>query len=159
MYHRPWLYKPNKNKAMIFIVGQNPGRSRVKDKKAFVGNRTADYVMMLLKYFKLENVYLTNACNNDKMDVYWMREGRLNLQVDISIMKPKAIVSLGNVAHKQVEKLKIKNIHHYKLMHPSMFLRFNLKGERDVFEEFFEYLKVKQDELSNEASVSRNKIR
>lgn len=134
MNHKPWIYKPNAKKPMIFIVGQNPGKSNAPEKKAFWGNKTGSYVMKLLEKNKLQNVYLTNVTDNELMNESNVDIGLHKLTLDMVEMRPAWIVAFGKIAQASIPSCTSSVINHH---HPSYVMRFGLKDEDLKIQETF----------------------
>ena len=83
---------------LVFFVGQNPGKSRSKVKRALEGNRTGDFIQTMIKEHHLMNVYLTNICQDTKLTIQNIQEGAIALYNDVERMEPDVIVLMGNVA-------------------------------------------------------------
>lgn len=131
--HKSWLYKPDKKKPLIMVVGQNPGKSKEKDKKAFIGNKSGKFIMDLLEKHELTNVYLTNVCDSEYMNESNFSLGKNKLYSDIRLLKPHVIIVLGKIALYTVKEIEGTNWFKYLISvpHPGHALRFNLDDEKE----------------------------
>lgn len=94
----------------IMVIGQNPGAEEIERGKPFqgvTGRRLFKHLPSAKKY------YITNAvkCAGDcsKTNCPWLYE-------EIEIIKPKHIITLGNIAYSKVKHLLYPI---YKMYHPS----------------------------------------
>lgn len=150
MIHNPWIYKSKKNRQLIFIVGQNPGKSNAEDKLAFVGNKTGSYVTKLLNEIGLENVYLTNVSDNELLTESNLELGKIKLFSDLRRMKPSIVITMGKIAElTMLEYMNYAGTDDFKWFacpHPSHALRFNIPEELECIKETLTDAKELSDE-------------
>ena len=149
MRHQPWTYEPRESpQPLVFLVGQNPGKSRLKVKRALEGNRTGDFIQSLLKEHGLTNVYLTNVCQDTQLTIQNTQEGAWALYHDVERLEPKYIVLMGAAAQKYAI-LPPSYIRHVSLgtaktvvamPHPSHVLRFNKADQIKLYHKLFKDL-------------------
>ncbi|MEM5806047.1 MAG: uracil-DNA glycosylase [Candidatus Aenigmatarchaeota archaeon] len=127
--------------AKIMFIGEAPGREESKTGRPFVG-RAGKLLTELLDSIgiKREEVFITSPVKyypgKRKLTTKEILHGRKHLLKQISVIKPKLIVALGNVALKALfpdKKLSITKIHgesiyadkiYFPTFHPAAALRF-----------------------------------
>jgi len=143
--------------AKIVFVGEAPGREEAKTGRPFVG-RAGKLLRSLIKEIGLseKEVYITNPVKYlpkigtpSKDDI---SHGKIHLQKQLEIIKPKLVALLGNVAQKAIfdKPIPILKSHgsivkaggreYFITIHPSAGLRF--KKFRKILESDFKKLKT-----------------
>ncbi len=132
------------SKAILMLVGQNPGAEEEKTGRPFVG-RSGKFLDKILEKNKIKrkNVYITSVVNIKTPDNRKPTKKEIDffmpyLIEKINIIKPKIIVLMGEVAWKTPM---IKGIKYIKTYHPAAAMRF--PNIRKKFEEDFKRLKWK----------------
>jgi len=128
--------------AEIMLVGQNPGKEEARVGRPFVG-RSGKFLDQALKKHGIDRkrLYITSVvkCStpgNRKPTAKEIREWMPYLLEEISQIKPKTVVLMGEVAWKTPRSEGIKYIETY---HPAAAMRF--PAARGRFEEDFKKLK------------------
>lgn len=128
---------PRRNQVMI--VGQNPGRQRMKEKTGIVweGNQSADLIIEAIRGLE-DDVYLTNVVNYQEMDSKRIREGIFHLKRKINRLKPRKIIALGAFSHVAVMSIG-SEVPVRKMLHPSFVVRFK-KDKQEYIKELREHI-------------------
>jgi DNA polymerase len=130
-------------KAKIMIIGQNPGEEEDKTGRPFVG-KSGKFLNKVLEKNKIkrESLYITNVVNcktpeNRKPTKKEIEFFMPLLLKQISMIKPKIIILLGDVAW---HVPRIKGIKYFEIYHPAAAMRFAKFRKR--FESDFKKLKI-----------------
>jgi len=127
-------------KAMIMLVGQNPGAEEDQQGKPFVG-RAGKYLDRILKKNKIlrKDIFITSVvkCRTPKNRKPTKKEIETCMPYlieQIEMIRPKSVVLMGEVAWKIFGNIKNKKIKYIKTYHPAAAMRFpkiRKKFERD----------------------------
>ncbi|MDZ7700504.1 MAG: uracil-DNA glycosylase [Deltaproteobacteria bacterium] len=124
--------------AEVMLVGQNPGREEVKQRRPFVG-RAGQYLNKVLQQYGLDrgSLYLTGVVkegtpHNRKPTAREINRWMPTLEAEIKTVKPALIVLMGRVAWKTP---RFEGIDYMETYHPAAAMRFpkiREKFERDM---------------------------
>ena len=130
--------------ADVMLVGQNPGREEIRQRRPFVG-RAGQYLNQVLQKNGLvrEKLYLTGVVkegtpHNRKPTAREIKRWMPSLEAEIRDVKPKIIVLMGRVAWKTP---RFKGIEYMETYHPAAAMRF--PKIREKFEKDMQNLRQK----------------
>ena len=113
--------------AAVMLVGQNPGREEIKQRRPFVG-RAGQYLnKVLLKYgLDRDKLYLTGVVkegtpNNRKPTAEEINRWMPALEHEIKTIQPRMVVLMGRVAWKTP---RYEGIDYIETYHPAAAMRF-----------------------------------
>jgi len=154
----------------LLLIGMNPSYRRFDDKRrAFEGVSPSknlkdiqtsgdffDYVLRKTKLMKY-TIFITNLvkCSTDKnteLKDKYINTCRYLLELEIGVIKPHYIVSMGHLVKKHLERF---NLQHrtFHINHPSYYFRF--KSDRAVEQEIEELNKL-EESIKNDKSTLSN---
>ncbi len=120
------------------LVGQNPGREEIKQRRPFVG-RAGQYLNKVLQHYGLDrrSLYLTGVVkegtpHNRKPTAREINRWMPGLEAEIKSVKPDIIVLMGRVAWKTP---RFEGIEYLETYHPAAAMRFpkiSEKFEKDM---------------------------
>ncbi len=125
-------------RAAVMLVGQNPGREEIKQRRPFVG-RAGQYLNKVLQKYGLdrEKLYLTGVVKEGTPHNRKPTAGEIDkwmpcLESEIRTVKPDIIVLMGRVAWKTP---RFEGIEYIETYHPAAAMRFpriREKFEKDM---------------------------
>lgn len=143
----------NKNPSPFFIVGQNPGWNELEKREPFVGAAGSNFNEEIAKHgvdrdwFYISNTVRCYTQDNQKPTQRHMDRCEPFLRMEIGLMKPKLIITLGAVAFnqlcpdadystslKKITKSVKFDVSVFAIYHPSP-LNFRDSNRRDAFNE------------------------
>lgn len=143
----------NLNPTRFMVIGQNPGWNEVKQRQPFIGSAGKNFDNEISKHGLSRNdFYVTNAVkcftpSNSKPSLKHKKRCEPFLQMEINIIKPLLVITLGEVAFSQFcpdsvynESLKIitsserYNVPVFAIYHPSP-LNFRDSSRKELFED------------------------
>lgn len=124
--------------AEVMLIGQNPGREEIKQRRPFVG-RTGQYLNKVLQQYHLdrERLYLTAVVkegtpHNRKPTAREISRWLPSLETEIKTVNPAIIVLMGRVAWKTP---RFEGTDYIETYHPAAAMRFpkiRTKFEKDM---------------------------
>ena len=124
--------------AEVMLIGQNPGREEIKQRRPFVG-RAGQYLDKVLQEYGLDrgSLYLTAVVkegtpHNRKPTAREIKRWLPSLEAEIKTVNPDIIMLMGRVAWKTT---RFENIEYIETYHPAAAMRFpkiRKKFEKDM---------------------------
>lgn len=150
------MYGEGPNDADVMMIGQNPGKEEIKQKRPFVG-RSGRYLDKVLQQNGIDRskLYLTGVVKeatpgNRKPNAREIARWMPCLIAEIKRIKPKLIVLMGRVAW---ETPRFEGIEYIETYHPAAAMRFPEIRKR--FEADISKLKKIQKYKKNERSFRK----